>query len=173
MKRTFQPSKIKRVRTHGFRSRMSTRGGRQVINSRRAKGRAKLTVQRLAERYRLFPRSHRLCRQADYRNVFDNPQKHSTRFFTILYRPNGLSHARLGLAIPKKTIKRAVDRNLLKRQIREGFRLRQHVLGSFDIVVLVKRQVVSIPRENWLKNQQNLWIVLFREQRLFDQAFGD
>ena len=56
--------------------------------------------------------------------------------FTVLYKENGGQPARLGLAISKKNCRLAVDRNRLKRVVRESFRHHRDDLDGFDVVVL-------------------------------------
>lgn len=85
-----------------------------------------------------FPRAHRLLSAEDYRKVFQQAHKASDRWFTVLARPNGGGSARLGLAVAKKQLKKAVDRNRLKRLIRESFRLHPDELRGLDLVVMVR-----------------------------------
>ena len=56
----------------------------------------------------------------------------------MLARPNEQGHARLGMVIGKKKLRRAVDRNLMKRIIRESFRQQQKTLPALALVVIAK-----------------------------------
>lgn len=85
-----------------------------------------------------FGRDIRLLKPAEYKRVFDSAVRVTSRYLTFLARANELGHPRLGLAISKKAVRRAVDRNRIKRQLRESFRLHQHELGGIDIVVMAR-----------------------------------
>lgn len=85
-----------------------------------------------------FDRRARLLKPAEYKRVFDSAKRSSDRYLTILCSPNDLDHARLGLAISKKCSKLAVQRNRIKRLIRETFRLNQHDLLQADYVVMAR-----------------------------------
>lgn len=83
-----------------------------------------------------FGRELRLLRPDQFRQVFQRATRFGHRNLLILTRPNDCGRPRLGLAIAKKHAKFSVERSRLKRQIRESFRLHQHVIGGMDIVVL-------------------------------------
>jgi len=84
-----------------------------------------------------FARRNRLAHPDDFRRVFRSPVRSENGKLLFIARRNGLGYPRLGLAIPRKRIKRAVTRNQLKRLIRESFRRHLGVLGGLDIVVTV------------------------------------
>ena len=87
-----------------------------------------------------FQRRMRLVAKADYSRVFQNPKKSIDRLFTVLVRRNECEEVRLGLAISRKNVRSAVQRNRVKRIVRESFREhRQQLLNSdvgIDIVVI-------------------------------------
>lgn len=82
-----------------------------------------------------FPRDRRLTRPAEFGRVFSHPQRSSDQYFTVLAHDDNRHDPRLGLAISKRAAKKAVQRNRLKRLVRDVFR-QQKNLPALDIVVM-------------------------------------
>ncbi len=105
-----------------------------------------------------FPLSSRLITAKDYSFVFNNePVKFSAKGFVLLAKPNKLNLCRLGLAIAKKQVKLAVKRNLIKRKIRESFRLNNHHLPPCDYVVLIRREINFMAKKDMDMALNQLW----------------
>jgi ribonuclease P protein component len=86
-----------------------------------------------------FPRWRRLTRSADYERVFEAKQVFIDRELIVHAAPNGGRPTRLGMAISRK-VGRAVRRNLIKRLMREAFRLNQHRFpDGLDLVVVPRK----------------------------------
>jgi ribonuclease P protein component len=83
-------------------------------------------------------------------------------FFTVLYRPNGLMRPRLGLAIAKKKVRRAVARNRLKRIIRESFRVAERQLNSFDIVIMARQKAGSALNKELFASLDHHWQLMHK-----------
>ena len=67
------------------------------------------------------------------------------------------------MAVAKKHLKRAVDRNRVKRVIRESFRLKHHNLAKVDVVVLVKRGIEANEKRGLRSSLETLWRDLNRK----------
>ena len=79
--------------------------------------------------------------------------------------PNGLDHPRLGLVISKKNVRRAVDRNRLKRLTRESVRLQQDALPAVDIVLLARRGASELDKATLQRQLFGMWRRLERDAR--------
>ena len=110
-----------------------------------------------------FTKSNRLLNSKQFDFVFKKAIKSSCKEFLFLLRKNENNEARLGLIVSKKTAKKAIERNKIKRVVRETFRYNKIALKGNDIIFLSRpevkflskkelRQVLELQWKNLLKN---------------------
>ena len=104
----------------------------------------------------------RLREPAEFKRVFAKAERSTDKYFTVLAIVNELDHPRLGLAIAKKNIKRAVDRNKIKRAARESFRLQQQVMTNLDIVVMARRDAAIANSKTLQASLDKHWLKLIK-----------
>lgn len=104
-----------------------------------------------------LPREARLRRPGDFAALRTSSGRAGGRCFHLRYRENGLGHARLGLAISKRVSRRAVERNRIKRLLRESFRRVQHRLPSVDLMVMAREHAAGVPGAELLRDLDGLW----------------
>lgn len=91
-----------------------------------------------------FPRAARLLRSSQFTGVFSRGEKFVCAGFVVFAADNDVGHARLGMALAKRRLRRAVDRSRVRRIVRESFRPVRHDLPAFDIVVLARNRTVAM-----------------------------
>jgi ribonuclease P protein component len=93
---------------------------------------------------------------ATFRKVFAGHRLHG-QSFSLTWNHNDTGYARLGLVVSKRTARHAVDRNRLKRLVRESFRRHRLLLGARDIVVTARHSSVERAGPALLAELENLW----------------
>ena len=109
-----------------------------------------------------FPRAYRLTRRVEFERVLRHRSVRVTKgSFVALALPNASGGARLGMIIGKRHLPRAVDRNRVKRAIRESFRRHRAELPALDIVVQLASNAQHEPSRTTL---EEIWQRLARER---------
>ena len=109
-----------------------------------------------------FTPAHRLRHKPEFDLLYREGRRHSDSLFLILTRANTLAHARLGLSISAKAVGNAVNRNRVKRAVRESFRLSLHRLPPLDVVVNARSAARNAPNPLLTRSLEQLWDKLAR-----------
>ncbi|WP_083848483.1 ribonuclease P protein component [Thiorhodovibrio frisius] len=128
----------------------------------------------LDDRSQRFTRGHRLLKSAQFGRVFGNGIRTSDALFTVIGANTAspdqaeFSPCRLGLAISRKAAPRAVDRNRIKRIIRESFRLARHQWtdSSIDFVVIARPPTARNQNPVLFRSLAHHWDRLCQDSRL-------
>ena len=110
-----------------------------------------------------FSTEVRLRCAADYQGVFNGALfKVHQPHFLFLAKPSEHAKSRLGVIVAKKKVRRAHERNRVKRLARESFRLHQQQLDDLDIVVMPKVGIEAVPNAELHQQLQFAWQKLNR-----------
>lgn len=104
-----------------------------------------------------FLRSQRLLKPLDFQEVFKAHIKIADKYFIFFIKINGLANARMGLVITKRRFKRAVDRNQIRRRLRESFRLQARELKNIDVVILAQGGIKTALKADLSASLRELW----------------
>ncbi len=104
-----------------------------------------------------FPKANRIVDKKDYARVFGKAERIVANRLVLLYCNNALPHCRLGLAISKKHLPTAVERNWIKRRIREFFRHHQAQYSGLDIVFISRPAITETDSRTLLRCLEELW----------------
>lgn len=99
----------------------------------------------------------RLRSKLQFDAIYAGGKRIDDRFFGLRVKSNGLAHPRIGLAVAVKTAGSGVERNRVRRLIRESFRLAQHTLPAVDIVVAAKFPAREAPAATLRASLATLW----------------
>ena len=113
-----------------------------------------------------LPKTQRLKTPADFQSVYSSKQWGGSKYFTFNVLANDDDRKNtLGVTVSKKVSKRAVDRNYLKRVMREFYRVRQSELTGVNLVLTAKPSSKGANSETLLQSLDELWIKVLRWQR--------
>lgn len=104
-----------------------------------------------------FGPEFRLRVKAQFDHVFKHRRRLSNHLFILYNTANAVGTARLGVMIGKRKVKHAVDRNRIKRCIREVFRVHRETLPAVDCVIVVKDFKGSVGDQAWLSAIEQLF----------------
>lgn len=102
-----------------------------------------------------FDKTRRLLEKEDYDYVFKRARRLVTAEFTVFFCSNSVNQARLGLALSKKMIAKAHDRNRLKRLLREAFRTA--CLPAIDVIFLARPRVAELENKTLIAKLSEVW----------------
>ena len=113
-----------------------------------------------------FSKQQRLLKARDFQRVFDQSSlKTSTRAILLLAATNHLGHPRIGFIIAKKQVRLAVQRNRIKRVIRECFRAQSDATFSYDVIILVRKELESLNNQEIRVEFESQWNKLMRQNK--------